>query len=142
MCLFDIEHCQADNLWHLVNIAVILFILASAVLTTMLLLKFYRDRTKVYSDDETCMITVLQVAALCVATLPFTTGLLCVGREQLGWFPIIWYLVAGVPCAVGWFTVVWLFCYPFALFEEAAMNEDLAIRERRALTRGTLRSRP
>ena len=45
MCLFDLEHCHADNLWHLGNIAVILFILGSAGLTMMLLMKYHKDRT-------------------------------------------------------------------------------------------------
>ncbi|CAD7923843.1 unnamed protein product, partial [Amoebophrya sp. A120] len=104
MCLFDVDHCQADYLFHGVNIFVVLFILASAALTSLLLVKYHRDAEKVYTDDEICMIKSLQLGAICVAILPFTTGFLMVSRDQL-LFPMLWYAIVGVPCVIGWVCV-------------------------------------
>ncbi|CAD7953091.1 unnamed protein product [Amoebophrya sp. A25] len=117
LCLFDMETCQADYIFHGVNVFVVVFILLSAVLTSLLLVKYHRDKEKVYTDDEICLIKALQMAAVCVAILPFTTGLLMVNRDQL-FFPIIWYMVAGIPCIIGWMAVSFLVCYPFLCMME------------------------
>lgn len=112
LCLFDEAQCQPDNIFHLLNVLIIFFILTSAVVTSLLLLKFQREKGRRYSDDEVCMIKSLQLAAVCVAILPFSTGFLMINREQI-LIPAIWYMMLGLPCFVGWVSVVFLFCYPF-----------------------------
>lgn len=47
-----------------------------------------------------------------MATLPFSTGVLFLNKEQL-MFPAVWYVCAGIPCIIGWMSASFLVCYPF-----------------------------
>jgi len=111
MCLFDLDHCQTSYAFHGVNLFSVLFILSSAILTSLLLLKFHRDKRRVYSEDEICIIRTLQFAAVSVATLPFSTGLLLISRDQLA-LPGVVHMLAAVPCMFGWLSISFLLCYP------------------------------
>eukprot|EP00392_Amoebophrya_sp_AT5.2_P008979 g9007.t1 len=117
MCLFDIDHCEVDYLFHGLNVFVVFFILGSAALTSLLLVKYHREHEKVYTDDEICMIKSLQLGAICVAVLPFSTGFLMISRDQL-LFPVLSYIVVGIPCVIGWVCVAFLVCYPFLCMME------------------------
>lgn len=128
MCLFDESTCTPDSLWHAVNIFLILFILGSAGLTSMLLVKFWRDRSGakqyVVTEEDDFVARMVQIGALCVATLPFSTGVFFIGREQLGGVSYLVYVLCGMPCALGWFCALLLLFWPLIAFEESTLINE------------------
>jgi len=102
------------------------FILVSAVITSTLLVKFHQESlVGPKSEEQRAFTRCLQVESVCMATLPFTTGLLYAAKDQVGGIlGTLLTLAAGVPCVAGWAGVAGLALVPLVVLDDVFLPED------------------
>eukprot|EP00397_Hematodinium_sp_SG-2012_P043536 GEMP01048415.1.p1 GENE.GEMP01048415.1~~GEMP01048415.1.p1 ORF type:complete len:315 (+),score=44.43 GEMP01048415.1:479-1423(+) len=119
LCLFSPDHCDIgeSHYLHFANMMACLFILGSCAATPVVFF-YIKKRSSVYTEDELFMIWVTQAGIMCMATLPFSTGLLFASSQMLT-MPTMAHFAAAIPCAIGWVTLFFMLCYPIiSLCEE------------------------
>merc|ERR1712226_577636 len=107
LCLFNPAHCGDQQAFHLANLAALTCCLLSSVSNQLLVRPVFM---KVYTEDDICVQYTLRIAGLCVAVLPFTTGMCCMSKSVLS-MPTLVHVLFVVPCGIGWFSLaafIWL----------------------------------
>jgi len=111
LCLFEPRHCVAESAFHTTNLLAILCTLLSSTGNQLLIRPTFK---RSYSEDDICMQYLVRIGGLCIAVLPFTTGV-CVASRSLLPLPTFLHLLCAVPCGVGWLTIVGFFCVPLVV---------------------------
>jgi len=108
LCLFHPDYCTQENPFHFANLVAILCTLLSSVSNQLLIRPVYK---KAYTEDDICLQYTIRVSGVCVATLPFTSGM-CWASQSLVSMPLVMHLLFAIPCGIGWLTMVGLICVP------------------------------
>merc|ERR1712137_169620 len=101
LCLFEPRYCGDENAFHATNLIAIVCTLLSSMANQLLVRPAFK---KSYTDDDICLQYCMRIAGLCVAVLPFTTGICLASRSVLP-LPAFFHLVCAVPCGIGWLTI-------------------------------------
>jgi len=108
LCLFHPQHCSEEDPFHTANAVAILCTLLSAVSNQLLVRPVFK---KVYTEDDICIQHVVRIGGVCVATLPFSTGI-CWASSSLLPLPMLLHAFFAIPCGIGWLTLISLVCFP------------------------------
>jgi len=136
LCLLDPDNaCSSDSMWHFLNVFMMGFILTSAIITSMLLVKFHQESlVGPKSEEQRAFTRCLQIESVCMATLPFTTGLVYANKDQIGGFlGTLVNLAVGIPCVCGWAGVAGLCLVPLVVLDDVFLPEDGTGGEREVL---------
>jgi len=112
MCLFDPQHCTPEHPFHFSNAVAFLCVLLSSMSNQLLVRPVLK---KEYSEDDICAQYAVRIGSLCVATLPFSTGICWASSSVLSMSLLLHVLIA-LPCAVGWLTFLSCICVPIVSF--------------------------
>jgi len=105
LCLFHPWHCEEEHPFRLTNSAAFTCTLLSSVANQLLFRPALRRPSYRHNPEEdVCMQHTSRLAAACVSTLPFTTGVFLASSALLS-APLLAQVVMFFPCAVGWMTV-------------------------------------
>lgn len=108
LCLFHPVHCSEEDPFHFSNAVAIFCTLLSGVSNQLLVRPVFK---KVYTEDDICIQHVVRVGGVCVATLPFSTGI-CLASSSLLPLPLLLHALFAIPCGIGWLTLFSLVCFP------------------------------
>lgn len=111
LCLFHPQHCSEEDPFHPANALAILCTLLSAVSNQLLVRPVFK---KVYTEDDICIQHTVRIGGVCIATLPFTTGM-CWASQSILSMPTLFHVLFALPCGIGWLTLVSLVCFPVLL---------------------------
>lgn len=113
LCLFDPKHCSNEEAFHSLNVLAFGCTLMSAVANQLLLVRPVNK--KEWTEDDLCFQQFLRVGMVCVAVLPFTTGLVW-GSTSVVQMSLFFRLLLAIPCAVGWFALLIMACVPMLIW--------------------------
>lgn len=110
LCLFHPAHCDEEHPFHFANTLAFTFTLLSSV-ANQLLFRPHKavasalhgkdaDRDTDSEEERACVRVSARLVAVCVATLPFTTGVYFATSALLS-LPLLMHLLVCVPCATG-----------------------------------------
>eukprot|EP00929_Paragymnodinium_shiwhaense_P095971 TRINITY_DN57346_c0_g1_i1.p1 TRINITY_DN57346_c0_g1~~TRINITY_DN57346_c0_g1_i1.p1 ORF type:complete len:636 (-),score=111.77 TRINITY_DN57346_c0_g1_i1:312-2219(-) len=105
LCLFHPSHCEEEHPFKMTNSIAFLCTLLSSIANQLLFRPSYRR--KATEEDDCCMFTS-RLSALCVSTLPFSTGVFFASSAILP-SPLLIQVMLGIPCLIGWMTLVIMF---------------------------------
>jgi len=108
LCLFDPKHCSDEEAFHIVNLIALACTLLSSVANQLLIRPVVK---KTYTEDDICVQYCVRVGGVCVAVLPFTSGL-CWASRSLIPMPLLVHAMFAIPCGIGWLTLGGLLCLP------------------------------
>lgn len=102
LCLFNPQHCGADDAFHFTNSLAIMFTLLSSMANQLLIRPAFK---RSYTEDDVCLMYTIRIGGACVSVLPFTTGI-CFATKSLLPAATFLHMLAAVPCGLGWLTMV------------------------------------
>jgi len=108
LCLFQPRHCSDEQAFNVVNVVALSCALLSSISHQLLIRPVHQ---KVYTEDDICMHRTVRVGGVCIALLPFTTGMCFASRTVLA-LPAVAHFLLAIPCGLGWFGLVIALCFP------------------------------
>mmetsp|Transcript_22306 Transcript_22306/g.51053 ORF Transcript_22306/g.51053 Transcript_22306/m.51053 type:complete len:453 (+) Transcript_22306:137-1495(+) len=108
MCLFDPQHCSDEHPFHFSNAVACLCVLLSSISNQLLVKPVLK---KEYPEDDVWLRGFLRLGGLCLATLPFSTGI-CYASPSVLPMSVASHVLFALPCAIGWLAFSVCVCIP------------------------------
>lgn len=120
LCLFNPLHCGQEDAFHFANAVAFSCCLLSSVANQLLIRPVIK---KTYTEDDICLQYTIRICGVCIAVLPFTTGL-CLASGSILPMPRLFHLVFALPCCVGWLTLAMAVCVPAVMCCDEGCDDE------------------